>query len=78
MKYTISGQFINNKKKNVIEHWSTDNTLFTANGNVGIMTNNPQTRLDVNGAISATDNITLKKRNGNIIINGEGLNSLKK
>lgn len=69
MKYTISGEFINNKK-DIIEHWSTENTLFTANGNVGIMTNNPQTRLDVNGGISATDDITLKKRNGNIIIDG--------
>ena len=69
MKYTISGEFIN-LKKDIIEHWSTENTLFTANGNVGIMTNNPQTRLDVNGSISASDDITLKKRNGNIIIDG--------
>ena len=69
MKYTISGEFINSKK-DIIEHMSNDNTLFTVNGNVGIMKKNPQTRLDVNGGISATDDISLRKSNGNIIIDG--------
>lgn len=69
MKYTISGEFINDKK-DIIEHWSTENTLFTANGNVGIMTNNPQARLDVNGSIKTSDNINIKKNNGSMIIDG--------
>ena len=69
MKYTVSGDLIYYDNK-IIEHWSTDNTLFTANGNVGIMTNNPQSRLDVNGGINATDTILLKKRNANLIVDG--------
>lgn len=71
MKYTIDGKFIdNNLNEKIIEHWNADQTIFTNDGNVGIMTNNPQERLDINGNLRTTGDIFLKKRNGNLVIDG--------
>lgn len=68
MKYSANGNFINNNP--IIEHWSTEGTLYTENGNVGILTNNPQARLDVNGDIKSSGNFYIKKRNANLVIDG--------
>lgn len=58
MSYKANGDFIKEKAKvkehfndKIIEHWEVDKLLYTANGNVGIGTNNPQKKLDVNGDI---------------------------
>lgn len=54
MSYKANGDFENIKetfKNDIIEHWQVDNLLYTANGNVGIGTNNPEKKLDVNGDI---------------------------
>ena len=71
MKYSANGNYIiNNNKNNIIEHWSTEGTLYTTDGNVGILTNNPQARLDVNGDIKASGNLFLKSRNSNLVVDG--------
>lgn len=67
MKYSANGDYIKNP---IIEHWSTEGTLYTSDGNVGILTNNPQARLDVNGDIKTSGNIEVKSRNANIVIDG--------
>ena len=67
MKYKKNYFEYNSK---LIEHWSAEGTIFTNDMNVGILTNNPQARLDVNGDIKSSGDIYLKKRNGNMIIDG--------
>ena len=63
MSYQANGIFIQlneNYENKIIEHWDVDNLLFTANGKVGIGTNDPQKKLHVNGNIRAKKNMSCK------------------
>ena len=56
MSYKANGDFINVKENfdnKIIEHFDTNELIYTANGNVGIGTNNPQKKLDINGDVKA-------------------------
>lgn len=62
MSYQANGNYTENKTK-IIEHFDANNILYTANGNVGIGTENPEKKLDVNGDIRAK-NICLVNSDG--------------
>ena len=67
MSYQANGIFIQlneNYENKIIEHWDVDNLLFTANGKVGIGTNDPQKKLHVNGNIRAKKKICLVNNEG--------------
>ena len=54
MSYKANGDFIKVNEhfdNKIIEHLNINELLYTANGNVGIGTNNPQKKLDINGDI---------------------------